>query len=143
MESTQKIPIRDKSLWSMSTALGYSYSLLDPISLRITNRSAEGTKTKLCRLRTEAIINRKYLNFKKILLESKKRQDILYLKSGCSLHAYVIITYHLHLLATPKEKEQLATIMQSLANRYVRFNAKNKRTGFIERGVLNHVQLPQ
>ena len=27
------------------------------------------------------------------------------LKSGCSLHAYVIMTNHLHLLVTPKDKE--------------------------------------
>jgi len=57
------------------------------------------------------------------------------LKSGCSLHAYVIMTNHLHLLVTPKDKEQLSIFMQSMANRYVRyFNAKNKRTGTIWEG---------
>lgn len=57
------------------------------------------------------------------------------LKSGCSLHAYVIMTNHLHLLVTPKDKEQLTVFMQSMANRYVRyFNAKNKRTGTIWEG---------
>ncbi len=38
------------------------------------------------------------------------------LKSGCFLHAYVIMTNHLHLLVTPKNKEQLAIFMQSMAN---------------------------
>ncbi|NOQ93079.1 MAG: hypothetical protein GQ547_00410 [Methylophaga sp.] len=57
------------------------------------------------------------------------------LKSGCSLHAYVIMTNHLHLLVTPKDREQLTVFMQSMANRYVRyFNAKNKRTGTIWEG---------
>ena len=57
------------------------------------------------------------------------------LKSGCSLHAYVIMTNHLHLLVTPEDKEQLSVFMQSLANRYVRyFNAKNSRTGTIWEG---------
>jgi len=57
------------------------------------------------------------------------------LKSGCSLHAYVIMTNHLHLLVTPKDKEQLTVFMQSMASRYVRyFNAKNKRTGTIWEG---------
>ena len=51
------------------------------------------------------------------------------LKSGCALHAYVIMTNHLHLLVTPKDKDQLTVFMQSMANRYVRyFNMKNNRT---------------
>ncbi|MCK5829322.1 MAG: transposase [Methylococcales bacterium] len=56
-------------------------------------------------------------------------------KTGCYLHAYVIMTNHLHLLITPEDKEQLTKFMQSLANRYVRyFNAKYKRTGTIWEG---------
>jgi len=57
------------------------------------------------------------------------------LKSGCSLHAYAIMTNHVHLLVTPENKEQLAVFMQSIANRYVRyFNAQNNRTGTIWEG---------
>ena len=56
-------------------------------------------------------------------------------KSGCQLHAYVIMTNHLHLLITPKDKSQLAVFMQAMANRYVRyFNAKHGRTGTIWEG---------
>jgi len=56
-------------------------------------------------------------------------------KSKCHLHAYVIMTNHLHLLITRKSKEQLTKFMQSMANRYVRyFNAKNQRTGTIWEG---------
>jgi REP-associated tyrosine transposase len=57
------------------------------------------------------------------------------LKSECRLHAYVIMTNHLHLLLTPDDKEQLAVFMQSMANRYVRyFNARRLRTGTIWEG---------
>lgn len=56
-------------------------------------------------------------------------------KSGCSLHAYVIMTNHFHLLITPESKEQLAVFMQAMANRYVRYyNALHKRTGTLWEG---------
>lgn len=56
-------------------------------------------------------------------------------KSGCFLHAYVIMTNHLHLLITPGSKEQLAFFMQAMANRYVRYyNALHKRTGTLWEG---------
>jgi putative transposase len=42
---------------------------------------------------------------------------------------------HLHLLITPQSKKDLATFMQTMANRYVRyFNAKYDRTGTIWEG---------
>ena len=65
------------------------------------------------------------------------REDIAYglEKSGCRLHAYVLMTNHLHLLITPESKEQLAIFMQAMANKYVRyFNAKHHRTGTIWEG---------
>ena len=56
-------------------------------------------------------------------------------KSNCQLHAYVIMTNHLHLLITPKDKTDLSRFMQSMANRYVRyFNVKYQRTGTIWEG---------
>jgi len=56
-------------------------------------------------------------------------------KAACQLHAYVIMTNHLHLLVTPKDKESLAVFMQCLSNRYVRyFNAKHQRTGTLWEG---------
>lgn len=56
-------------------------------------------------------------------------------KSGCQLHAYVIMTNHLHLLITPTDKTDLSRFMQSMANRYVRyFNTKYQRTGTIWEG---------
>ena len=65
------------------------------------------------------------------------KEDISYglKKSGCCLHAYVIMSNHLHLLVTPESKEQLAIFMQAMANRYVRyFNSLHKRTGTIWEG---------
>jgi len=56
-------------------------------------------------------------------------------KTDCYLHAYVIMTNHLHLLITPKEKVQLSKFMQTMANRYVRyFNASRNRSGTIWEG---------
>lgn len=56
-------------------------------------------------------------------------------KSDCALHAYVVMSNHLHLLITPKDKQQLSMFMQTIANRYVRYyNAINKRTGTIWEG---------
>ena len=53
-------------------------------------------------------------------------------KADCHLHSYVIMTNHLHLLLTPKNKHELVVFMQSMTNRYVRyFNASRKRTGTI------------
>lgn len=69
------------------------------------------------------------------MLRIKGNIKLSLLKSGCALHAYVIMSNHLHLLITPKTKEQLAVFMQAMANRYVRyFNAKHQRTGTIWEG---------
>ncbi len=65
------------------------------------------------------------------------KEDIAHalLKSDCQLHAYVIMSNHLHLLISPKDKQQLATFMQAMANRYVRyFNATRQQTGTIWEG---------
>ena len=56
-------------------------------------------------------------------------------KSDCALHAYVVMTNHLHFLITPKDKQQLAMFMQIMANRYVRYyNTSHHRTGTIWEG---------
>ncbi|WP_038249423.1 transposase [Ghiorsea bivora] len=81
-------------------------------------------------------------NNKQDIFESKKdmhriKEDIAegLVKTGCRLHAYVIMTNHLHLLITPPDKNKLSTFMQTMANRYVRyFNASRHRTGTIWEG---------
>lgn len=56
-------------------------------------------------------------------------------KSGCQLHAYLIMTNHLHLLVTPESTDQLAVFMKAMANKYLRyFNATRNGTGTIWEG---------
>ena len=42
-------------------------------------------------------------------------------REGCAVHAYVLMTNHVHLLMTPTEVGQVARVMQVLGRRYVRF----------------------
>jgi putative transposase len=42
------------------------------------------------------------------------------LKSGCRVHAYVLMTNHVHLLMTPEAAEQVSRTLQALGRRYVR-----------------------
>jgi putative transposase len=54
---------------------------------------------------------------------------------GCAIHAYVLMTNHVHLLATPSAAQSLPRMMQSLGRRYVRtINARYRRTGTLWEG---------
>jgi putative transposase len=54
---------------------------------------------------------------------------------GCAIHAYVLMTNHVHLLVTPRKAESLPRAMQSLGRRYVRHvNALYRRTGTLWEG---------
>jgi len=54
---------------------------------------------------------------------------------GCAIHAYVLMTNHVHLLVTPRSAESLPRAMQSLGRRYVRHvNAAYRRTGTLWEG---------
>src|SRR5258706_5932093 len=49
---------------------------------------------------------------------------------GCLIHAYVLMTNHVHLLVTPRREDSLPRVMQSLGRRYVRHvNARYRRSG--------------
>ena len=51
-------------------------------------------------------------------------------KYGCLVHAYVLMTNHVHLLATPQEPLALSRTMQHLGRRYVRYvNDRYGRSG--------------
>jgi len=43
-------------------------------------------------------------------------------RTGCLIHAYVLMTNHVHLLLTPQEKVSVAELMQSIGRKYVRQN---------------------
>ncbi len=51
-------------------------------------------------------------------------------KHDCQLHAYVLMSNHVHLLVTPQQPTGVAKLMQSVGCRYVRYiNERNQRTG--------------
>jgi len=62
------------------------------------------------------------------------------LSSACdryhvALHAYVLMTNHIHLLMTPEDKEGISRVMQSIGRRYVQsINTRYKRTGTLFEG---------
>lgn len=56
-------------------------------------------------------------------------------KFGVALHAYVLMSNHFHLLATPATAEGLPQMMQAVGRRYVRyFNDSQGRTGTLWEG---------
>jgi len=51
-------------------------------------------------------------------------------KTGCALHAYVLMTNHVHLLLTPPSAEAVSHLIMSLGRRYVQYiNKTYRRTG--------------
>jgi putative transposase len=57
------------------------------------------------------------------------------LRTGCAIHAYVLMTNHVHLLLTPCDGTAASRLMQQLGRRYVRtFNARHGRTGTLFEG---------
>ena len=56
-------------------------------------------------------------------------------KMACVIHAYVLMTNHVHLLATPLREHAVSEMMQSLGRRYVRYiNYVYRRTGTLWEG---------
>lgn len=57
------------------------------------------------------------------------------LLEGCQVHAYALMTNHVHLLVTPADAGQVACVMQMLGRRYVRYiNDRYHRTGTLWEG---------
>ena len=56
-------------------------------------------------------------------------------KCSCCIHAYVLMTNHVHLLVTGSESRAIGRMMQSLGRLYVRYvNNRYKRTGTLWEG---------
>ncbi len=56
-------------------------------------------------------------------------------KHQCDIHAYVLMTNHVHLLMTPNTENGISKVMQSLGRRYVQyFNYTYDRTGTLWEG---------
>ncbi len=69
-----------------------------------------------------------YAYYKRVLRESSVR-------ARCAVHAYVLMTNHVHLLVTPESAQGPARMMQAIGRRYVRyFNESYSRTGTLWEG---------
>jgi putative transposase len=71
------------------------------------------------------------------------RDRVLYLgllqellaRHRCRLHAYVLMTNHVHLLLTPEREESISNLMKNLGQRYVQYvNRTNARSGSLWEG---------
>src|SRR5688572_28738390 len=52
-----------------------------------------------------------------------------------AVHAYVLMTNHVHLIATPAAPERLSRVMQAVGRQYARrFNHRHGRTGTLWEG---------
>ncbi|EKD38271.1 MAG: putative transposase [uncultured bacterium] len=69
-----------------------------------------------------------YRNFLELLKESAG-------ESECAVHAYVLMTNHVHLLVTPTRKSSAGTLMKRLGQRYVQYiNRTYQRSGTLWEG---------
>ena len=69
-----------------------------------------------------------YHFFLNVLRHESARRDV-------AIHAYVLMTNHFHLMATPADEAGVSTMMQSLGRTYVPvFNLKHQRTGGLWEG---------
>ena len=69
-----------------------------------------------------------YLTFKSMLRESAR-------DAKCSVHAYVLMTNHVHLLVTPEEVSSPAKMMKWVGERYVQYvNSRYERVGTLWQG---------
>lgn len=57
------------------------------------------------------------------------------LRAGCQVHAYVLMSNHVHLLVSPSDEQGPAMLMKSLGERYVQYvNRRYTRTGTLWEG---------
>jgi len=69
-----------------------------------------------------------YQNYRDSLRQASQR-------FGCAIHAYVLMTNHVHLLITPDSEQGPARMMQAVGRRYVRYvNGCYRRTGTLWEG---------
>lgn len=56
-------------------------------------------------------------------------------RHGCAIHAYVLMTNHVHLLLTPQRPDGVALLMKHLGQRYVQYvNRSYRRSGTLWEG---------
>ncbi len=66
--------------------------------------------------------------YKQCLFEHSRQE-------GCDVHAYVLMSNHVHLLVTPRKPGAISRMMQGIGRRYVlHFNSSYSRTGTLWEG---------
>ena len=66
--------------------------------------------------------------FRHHLLEACQRHQ-------CLIHAYILMTNHVHMIMTPQKEDSIAKVLQSVGRRYVQyFNVTYQRTGTLWEG---------
>lgn len=56
-------------------------------------------------------------------------------RTGCDVHAYVLMTNHVHILTTPQREHAASRMLQSIGRRYVQYvNQRYQRTGTLWEG---------
>lgn len=71
---------------------------------------------------------RDYIRYLQDLRDAAQEND-------CAIHAYVLMTNHVHLLVTPEKSTAISSMMQALGRRYVGyFNRHYHRTGTLWEG---------
>ncbi|HEX9627197.1 MAG TPA: transposase [Acidiferrobacterales bacterium] len=61
--------------------------------------------------------------------------EVLAERYGCALHAYVLMTNHVHLLLTPERRDSAGLLMKHLGQRYVQYiNRTYRRSGTLWEG---------
>ena len=98
-------------------------------------------RSRLCVAHTPLHVIQRGNNRVACFLEKGDREEYLWLlheaatRMRCKLHAYVLMTNHVHLLLTPGEDHAASDLMKFLGERYVpRFNARHGRTGTLWEG---------
>ncbi|MES2499090.1 MAG: transposase [Pseudomonadota bacterium] len=62
-------------------------------------------------------------------------------KTNCQIHAYVLMTNHVHLLASADKPEMIGTLMKALGQRYAQYiNRTYKRSAPFGKGATNRAQ---
>ena len=94
--------------------------ILPGVAVHIVQRGVN----RVCCFRTET----DYLVYRSLLRQLSQKYD-------CAVHAYCLMTNHVHLLLTPASAESCIGLMRDLGRRYVPyFNRRYERTGTLWEG---------
>ena len=62
-------------------------------------------------------------------------------RHDCAIHAYVLMTNHVHLLVTPRRPEAISLVMRDVGRRYVQYiNYRELFSGHLDEKVLTEIR---